>query len=89
MYLTAVCMYSSPADPVDYSLYKGYMQLAGGLSVGLCGLAAGMAIGIVGMCRIVIIVDLLCFVLYYINYIQVTPECAPMLSRRRCSLEWS
>lgn len=36
------------ADPTDYSLYKGYMQLAGGLAVGLCGLAAGMAIGIVG-----------------------------------------
>ncbi|EOO02794.1 putative vacuolar atp synthase 16 kda proteolipid subunit protein [Phaeoacremonium minimum UCRPA7] len=30
------------------ALYTGFMQLAAGLSVGLCGLAAGFAIGIVG-----------------------------------------
>ncbi|KAL1868438.1 hypothetical protein VTK73DRAFT_3677 [Phialemonium thermophilum] len=30
------------------TLYTGFMQMAAGLSVGLCGLAAGFAIGIVG-----------------------------------------
>lgn len=29
-------------------LYRGFLQLAAGISVGLCGLAAGFAIGIVG-----------------------------------------
>jgi len=32
----------------DYSLYKGFLHLGAGLSVGLSGLAAGFAIGIVG-----------------------------------------
>jgi len=31
-----------------YSLYKGFLHLGAGLSVGLSGLAAGFAIGIVG-----------------------------------------
>lgn len=29
-------------------LHRGFLQLAAGISVGLCGLAAGFAIGIVG-----------------------------------------
>merc|ERR1712039_732403 len=32
----------------DYTLYKGFVHLGAGLSVGLSGLAAGYAIGIVG-----------------------------------------
>jgi len=32
----------------SYSLYKGFLHLGAGLSVGLSGLAAGFAIGIVG-----------------------------------------
>merc|ERR1712226_1605427 len=32
----------------SYSLYKGFVHLGAGLSVGLSGLAAGYAIGIVG-----------------------------------------
>jgi V-type H+-transporting ATPase proteolipid subunit len=34
--------------PPNYTLYKGFMDLGAGLSVGLSGLAAGFAIGIVG-----------------------------------------
>merc|ERR1712002_994536 len=32
----------------EYTLYKGFVHLGAGLSVGLSGLAAGFAIGIVG-----------------------------------------
>jgi V-type H+-transporting ATPase proteolipid subunit len=32
----------------DYTLYKGFVHLGAGLSVGLSGLAAGYAIGVVG-----------------------------------------
>ncbi|WP_411026594.1 V-type ATPase subunit C, partial [Salmonella sp. s54395] len=32
----------------DYTLYKSFMHLGAGLSVGLSGMAAGFAIGIVG-----------------------------------------
>jgi V-type H+-transporting ATPase proteolipid subunit len=35
-------------DSKEYSLYKGFVHLGAGLSVGLSGLAAGYAIGIVG-----------------------------------------
>ncbi|XP_055333327.1 V-type proton ATPase 16 kDa proteolipid subunit c-like [Paramacrobiotus metropolitanus] len=35
-------------DSAEYSLYKSFMHLGAGLSVGLSGLAAGFAIGIVG-----------------------------------------
>ena len=35
-------------NPTGYTYFKGFAQLASGLSVGLCGLGAGMAIGIVG-----------------------------------------
>ncbi|KAG1690691.1 E3 ubiquitin-protein ligase MYCBP2 [Nymphon striatum] len=38
---------SSP-ETSGYTLFKGFVQLGAGLSVGLCGLAAGFAIGIVG-----------------------------------------
>ena len=34
--------------PANYSLYRGALHLACGLSVGLTGLAAGYTIGIVG-----------------------------------------
>lgn len=33
---------------IDYTLYKSFLDLGAGLSVGLSGLAAGFAIGIVG-----------------------------------------
>lgn len=36
------------AQPPNYTLFKGFMDLGAGLSVGLSGLAAGFAIGIVG-----------------------------------------
>jgi len=36
-----------PAGP-DYNLFKGFVHLGAGLSVGLSGLAAGYAIGVVG-----------------------------------------
>jgi V-type H+-transporting ATPase proteolipid subunit len=39
---------SGDMSPNDYSLFKGFMHLAAGLSVGLTGTAAGYAIGIVG-----------------------------------------
>ncbi|KAH8395483.1 hypothetical protein KR215_008360 [Drosophila sulfurigaster] len=32
----------------SYSIAKGYVHLAAGLSVGMCGLASGYAIGVVG-----------------------------------------
>jgi V-type H+-transporting ATPase proteolipid subunit len=35
-------------DSTTYSLYRSFLQLGAGLSVGLSGLAAGFAIGIVG-----------------------------------------
>jgi V-type H+-transporting ATPase proteolipid subunit len=37
---------NSPKD--GYTLYKGFLHLGAGLSVGLSGLAAGFAIGVVG-----------------------------------------
>merc|ERR1719427_1443371 len=35
-----------------YTLYKGFVRLGAGLSVGLSGLAAGYAIGVVGDARV-------------------------------------
>eukprot|EP00911_Craspedida_sp_UC1_P000676 UC1_evm4s517 len=35
-------------DPTSYSLFRGFIDLGAGLSVGISGLAAGFAIGIVG-----------------------------------------
>mmetsp|Transcript_73645 Transcript_73645/g.102290 ORF Transcript_73645/g.102290 Transcript_73645/m.102290 type:complete len:215 (+) Transcript_73645:55-699(+) len=36
------------SEPTKYSLFKGFLDLGAGLSVGISGLAAGYAIGIVG-----------------------------------------
>lgn len=36
------------SDPTKYTLFKGFLDLGAGLSVGISGLAAGYAIGIVG-----------------------------------------
>jgi V-type H+-transporting ATPase proteolipid subunit len=38
----------APSMDYPYSLYNGYANLAGGLSVGFCGLAAGCCIGVAG-----------------------------------------
>lgn len=35
-------------EPAQYPVYKGFLHLGAGLSVGLSGLAAGFAIGVVG-----------------------------------------
>ncbi|KAG5672225.1 hypothetical protein PVAND_002367 [Polypedilum vanderplanki] len=35
-------------EPKEYPIYKGFMHLGAGLSVGISGLASGFAIGIVG-----------------------------------------
>ena len=44
--VTAVIIVPSVRPP--YPLFKGYANLAGGLSVGLTGLASGMCIGVAG-----------------------------------------
>ncbi|XP_797801.1 V-type proton ATPase 16 kDa proteolipid subunit [Strongylocentrotus purpuratus] len=46
--VAAVIANGIPSDPSAYTLYKSFMHLGAGLSVGLSGLAAGFAIGIVG-----------------------------------------
>eukprot|EP00033_Pygsuia_biforma_P000194 GCRY01000244.1.p1 GENE.GCRY01000244.1~~GCRY01000244.1.p1 ORF type:complete len:171 (+),score=20.45 GCRY01000244.1:56-568(+) len=46
--LIVAVIIATGTSPDDYSLFKGYGQLAGGLAVGLSGLGAGMAIGVVG-----------------------------------------
>jgi V-type H+-transporting ATPase proteolipid subunit len=38
----------APGMEYPYPLYKGYANLAGGLSVGFCGLASGVCIGVSG-----------------------------------------
>ena len=38
----------APGMDFPYPLFKGYANLAGGLSVGLCGLSSGMCIGVAG-----------------------------------------
>jgi V-type H+-transporting ATPase proteolipid subunit len=45
--VAAVIIVPSVKDP-NYSLFDGYANLAGGLSVGLTGLASGMCIGVAG-----------------------------------------
>ena len=45
--VTAVIIAPSVKDS-GYSLFSGYANLAGGLSVGLTGLASGMCIGVAG-----------------------------------------
>lgn len=44
----AVLIANGLETPDKYPLYKGFLHLGAGLSVGLSGLAAGFAIGIVG-----------------------------------------
>ncbi|XP_041463298.1 V-type proton ATPase 16 kDa proteolipid subunit c-like [Lytechinus pictus] len=46
--VAAVIANGIPSDAGAYTLYKSFMHLGAGLSVGLSGLAAGFAIGIVG-----------------------------------------
>jgi V-type H+-transporting ATPase proteolipid subunit len=46
--LVIAVLVASNIGPDNYSLFKGAMHLACGLSVGGSGLAAGYAIGIVG-----------------------------------------
>ena len=38
----------APSMTFPYPLFKGYANLAGGLSVGLCGLSSGVCIGVAG-----------------------------------------
>jgi V-type H+-transporting ATPase 16kDa proteolipid subunit len=44
----AVLITSDMSPDQTYPLFKGFMHMASGMSVGLAGLAAGYAIGIVG-----------------------------------------
>ncbi|CAH1997111.1 unnamed protein product [Acanthoscelides obtectus] len=44
----AVLIAGEIADSPNYPLFKGFVHLSAGLSVGFCGLAAGFAIGIAG-----------------------------------------
>lgn len=46
--VVAAVISTSIKDPKEYSVFKGFIHLGAGLSVGLAGLAAGFAIGVVG-----------------------------------------
>ncbi|XP_031564593.1 V-type proton ATPase 16 kDa proteolipid subunit-like [Actinia tenebrosa] len=46
--LVVAVLIGSAIDPKEYTLFKSFVDLGAGLSVGLSGLAAGFAIGIVG-----------------------------------------
>lgn len=46
--VVAVLVAGGINTPSEYSLYKGFLHMGAGLSVGFSGLAAGFAIGIVG-----------------------------------------
>ncbi|KAL5287290.1 Vha16.2 family protein [Megaselia abdita] len=46
--LVVAVLIAGALDPVNYTLYKGFIHLGAGLAVGFSGLAAGFAIGIVG-----------------------------------------
>jgi len=46
--VVAVVITQNMTDDASYTLYKSFLHLGAGLSVGLSGLAAGFAIGIVG-----------------------------------------
>jgi len=46
--LVVAVLIANNIAPEGYGLYKAFLQLGAGLSVGLSGLAAGFAIGIVG-----------------------------------------
>ncbi|XP_065210774.1 V-type proton ATPase 16 kDa proteolipid subunit c-like [Planococcus citri] len=46
--IVAILVISAIDGPEKYTLYKGFLHLGSGISVGFSGLAAGFAIGIVG-----------------------------------------
>merc|ERR1712146_150412 len=46
--VVAVLIAQGMGDPSSYTLFRGFIDLGAGLSVGISGLAAGFAIGIVG-----------------------------------------
>ncbi|XP_065210657.1 V-type proton ATPase 16 kDa proteolipid subunit c-like [Planococcus citri] len=46
--IVAILILNDIHGPEKYSLYRGFLHLGSGLSVGFSGLAAGFAIGIVG-----------------------------------------
>ncbi|XP_038055755.1 V-type proton ATPase 16 kDa proteolipid subunit-like [Patiria miniata] len=46
--LVVAVVIANSLTPSSYTLYRSFLHLGAGLSVGLCGLAAGFAIGIVG-----------------------------------------
>lgn len=46
--LVVAVLIANGLKPKDYTLFKSFVDLGAGLSVGLSGLAAGFAIGIVG-----------------------------------------
>ena len=46
--LVVAALIAFSIKPGEYTLFKGFMHLGAGLSVGLSGLAAGFAIGVVG-----------------------------------------
>ncbi|KAG9509987.1 V-type proton ATPase 16 kDa proteolipid subunit, partial [Fragariocoptes setiger] len=46
--VVAAVISMSIKQPPEYKLYRGFLHLGAGLSVGLSGLAAGFAIGVVG-----------------------------------------
>lgn len=46
--LVVAVLIANNISPDGYGLYKAFLQLGAGLSVGLSGLAAGFAVGIVG-----------------------------------------
>lgn len=46
--LVVAALIANQISPTDYSLFKSFVHLGAGLSVGLSGLASGFAIGIVG-----------------------------------------
>uniref|UniRef100_A0A646QHL9 V-type proton ATPase proteolipid subunit n=1 Tax=Hemiscolopendra marginata TaxID=943146 RepID=A0A646QHL9_9MYRI len=46
--VVAVLIANDIKEPPNYSIFRGFLHLGAGLSVGLSGLAAGFAIGIVG-----------------------------------------
>merc|ERR1712151_706968 len=46
--VVSVLIGNGMVDATKYSLFKGFLDLGSGMSVGIAGLAAGYAIGVVG-----------------------------------------
>eukprot|EP00040_Diaphanoeca_grandis_P005436 m.32827 g.32827 ORF g.32827 m.32827 type:complete len:134 (-) comp16705_c1_seq1:47-448(-) len=46
--VVSVLIGNGMADVTQYSMFKGFLDLGSGMSVGIAGLAAGYAIGVVG-----------------------------------------